>query len=236
MSCSSATSLTTVLKVMMLSAVVSASAYRRSISFWPGAALVVAELDRDAHRLEHGDRRAAEVVAVAVGHVVEVAGVVDRLRAAALLPVLLDEEELDLRVGVEGEAQLGRPRQGAAQHLPRVGEARRAVRHLQVAEHAGGAGALAAPRQHLERRGVGLGEHVRLEDPRETLDGRAVEPDPLGERPLELRGRDRHRLERAEDVGEPQPHEADVALLDRPEHELLLAVHVPILPHLRVVL
>ena len=37
MPCSSATSLTTVLNVMMLSAVVSASAYRRSISFWPGA-------------------------------------------------------------------------------------------------------------------------------------------------------------------------------------------------------
>ncbi len=36
MPCSSATSLITVRKVMMLSAVASASAYRRSISFWPG--------------------------------------------------------------------------------------------------------------------------------------------------------------------------------------------------------
>ena len=40
-------------------------------------ALVVAELHRDAHRLEHGDRGAAEVVRGAVRHVVEVAGLVD---------------------------------------------------------------------------------------------------------------------------------------------------------------
>jgi hypothetical protein len=49
----------------------------------PGGALVVAELDRDAHRLEHADGRAPEVVAVAVRHVVEVAGLVDRLRPGA---------------------------------------------------------------------------------------------------------------------------------------------------------
>src|SRR4029079_6964450 len=41
--------------------------------------------------------------------------------------------------------------------------------------------------------------------------------------------RDRDALERAEDVGEPQPHEADVPLLQRPQHELLLSVH-PVTP------
>ena len=84
---------------------------------------------------------------------------------------------------------------------------------------------LAAPRQHLERRRVGLGEHVGLVDPGEALDRRAVEADALVERALELGRRDRDRLEEAEHVGEPQPHEADVALLERPEHELLLLVH-----------
>ena len=48
-----------------------------------GGALVVAELDRDAHRLQHLDRLAAEVVADAVRRVVEVAAVVDRDRRLA---------------------------------------------------------------------------------------------------------------------------------------------------------
>ena len=87
-------------------------------------ALVVAELDRDAHGLEHRDRGAAEVVAVAVRHVVEVAGLVDRLGALARDPALLEEEELDLGVGVEGEALVGRLGQRALEHVPRVGHAR----------------------------------------------------------------------------------------------------------------
>ena len=75
--------------------------------------------------------------------------------------------------------------------------------------------------------GSGLGEHVGLVDPGEALDRRAVEADALGEGPLELGGRDRDRLEEAEHVGEPEPYETDVALLQRAEHELLLLVHVP---------
>ncbi len=50
----------------------------------PRCALVVAELHGDADRLEHRDRRPAEVVRLALGHVVEVAAVVDRLRPRAL--------------------------------------------------------------------------------------------------------------------------------------------------------
>src|SRR6478736_5605723 len=78
----------------------------------PRRALVMAELDGDAHVLEHGDRRATEVVAGAVRHVVEVAGVVDRDRATVGTPPLLEEEELDLGVGVEGEAEVGGLAQG----------------------------------------------------------------------------------------------------------------------------
>ena len=115
-----------------------------------GGALVVAELHRDAHRLEHGDGGPAEVVAVAVRHVVEVAGLVDRLGPLARGPALLEQEELDLGVGVEGEALVGGLGERPLQHVPRVGDARGAVGQGEVAEHPGGAGALAAPRQHLE--------------------------------------------------------------------------------------
>ena len=92
-------------------------------------------------------------------------------------------------------------------------------------------GGVAAPGQDLEGRRVGLGQHVGLVDPGESLDGRAVEADALGEGTLELRRRDGHGLQRAEHVGEPQTDEADVALFDRAQHELFLTVHVSILPH-----
>ena len=80
-------------------------------------------------------------------------------------------------------------------------------------------------RHHLEGARVGLGEHVGLVDPGEALDGRAVEPDALGERGLDLGRRHRHGLQVAGDVGEPQPHEADVALFEGAQDELLLSVH-----------
>ena len=50
-------------------------------------------------------------------------------------------------------------------------------------------------------------------------------PMPFGEGTLELGRGDSHGLQRAEDVGEPEPDEPDVALLDGAEHELLLPVH-----------
>ena len=195
------------------------------------AALVVAELHRDAHRLEHGDRLAAEVGAHRLRGVVEVAAAVDRHRLHAGLRGVLEQVELDLGVGVEGEALVGGLGQGPLEDVARVGVRRGAVGHHDVAEHPGGRRALAAPRQDLERRRVGLGQHVGLVDPGEPLDGRAVEPDALVEGALELRRRDRHGLQEPEHVGEPQPHEADVALLECPEHEVFLLAHgVTLLP------
>ena len=47
---------------------------------------------------------------------------------------------------------------------------------------------------------------------------------PSSKRLLQLGRGDGDRLEEAEHVGEPQPDEPDVALLERTEHELLLAV------------
>ena len=102
-----------------------------------GAALVVAELHRDAHRLEHRDRLAAEVGAARLGGVVEEAAAVDRHRLVALLGRVLEEVELDLGVGVEGEALVGRLAQRALEHVARVGVRRGAVGHHDVAEHPG---------------------------------------------------------------------------------------------------
>ena len=209
----------------MLSAVLSASAYRRSISCWPGSALVVAELHRDAHRLEHRDRLAAEVRALGLGGVVEEAAAVDRHRLDAVDRHVLEQVELDLGVGVEGEPLVGGRRQDALEDEARVGVRRGAVGHHDVAEHPRRGRPLAAPRQDLERRRVGLGEHVGLVDPREPLDRGAVEPDPLRERALELGRRHRHGLQEPEHVGEPQPHEPDVTLLERAQHEVFLLAH-----------
>ena len=192
-------------------------------------ALVVAELHRDAHRLEHRDRLATEVVALPVRAVVEVAHLVDGGGLLAGRESRLQEEELDLGVGVEAEAELGRLVERALEHVAGVGVRRAAVGHEDVAEHPPGARALPAPRQHLEGARVGLGEHVGLVDPGEALDRRTVEPDALGEGTLELCRGDRHRLEHAEHVGEPQPDEPDVTLFDRAQHELRLLVHADIL-------
>ena len=190
-----------------------------------GPTLVVGELHRDAHLLQHGDRPPPEVGAEALRGVVEVAGAVHRGGRLAGHDRVLEQEELHLRVGVERETEVGGLLQRALQHIARVGVGRGSVRHRDVAEHPGGGRALVAPRQHLERRRVGVRDHVRLVDPGESLDGRAVEAHPLGERSLELGRRDRDRLEEAEHVGEPHPDEPYVALFDRPQDELGLLIH-----------
>ncbi len=161
----------------------------------------------------------------AVRGVIVVSARVDRPRLGARLGPLPEQEELDLRVRVEGEPELGGPGQVALEHPARIGVRRRPVGHQDVAEHPGDSRVLAAPRQQLERRGVRPGDHVGLVDPREPLDGRTVEADAVGERALQFGGGDRHRLQRAEHVGEPEPDEPDVPLLQRAQHELFLPVH-----------
>src|SRR5690606_17558255 len=68
-------------------------------------------------------------------------------------------------------------------------------------------------------------------DAGEAGDGAAVEADALGEGLLELGGRDGHRLQRAEDVGEPEPDKPDVPFLDGAKDILLLTIHALILPY-----
>ena len=70
-----------------------------------------------------------------------------------------------------------------------------------------------------------MGEQVGLVRAGEALDRRAVEAETLAERALDLGRGDRHGLQRADHVGEPEPHELDAALLDRSQNEVTLLVH-----------
>ncbi len=191
------------------------------------SALVMAELHRDAHLLQRVDGVAAEVGRRVVHGLVEVAAVVGGYRHRAVVRPGLEQEELDLRVHIAGEAEIAGLGQLPAQHVAAVGPRRRTVGHGDVAEHPGrvmlaGAG---GPRQHLEGGRVRPRDGVGFEDAREALDGGAVEADALLEGALEFGGSDRDRLEEAEHVGEPQPDESDVPFLQRAQHEFLLAVH-----------
>ena len=191
-------------------------------------ALVVAELHRDAHLFERVDGVAAKVGCGIVHGLVEVAAVVGRHRHRAVVGARLEQEELDLGMHVAGEAEVAGLGQLAAQHVARVGPRRRAVGHGDVAEHAGRVVLARAgrPRQHLERRRIGARDGVGFRDPGKALDRGAVEADALFEGALEFGGRDGYGLEVSEHVGEPQPHEPDVAFLQRAQHEFLLPIHV----------
>ena len=137
----------------------------------------------------------------------------------------LEVEELDLRPRVEREALLAGAVQVALQHVARVALERLAREVLDVAEHPGDRGVVAAPRHDVEGVRVGHREHVGLLDPAVALDGRAVEGHALLERALELGGRDGEALERAEDVGEPEPDEPDAAFLDGAHDVVELLLH-----------
>ena len=90
-----------------------------------------------------------------------------------------------------------------------------------VAQHPRrGAVLLLPPREHGERRRVGLEPHVRLLDADEPLDRGAVEVDALGERLLGLVGRHGDVLDRPEDVGELEAEEVDVLLVDGVQYVL----------------
>ena len=102
----SATSRITVRKVMMLSAVVRASAYRRSISCWPGPPswwLNSTEMPIDSSIVIASRRKSAP----ATGGVVEVAAAVDRDRCVPGVGSSLEQVELDLGVGIERQALIG---------------------------------------------------------------------------------------------------------------------------------
>src|SRR5207245_10447506 len=128
--------------------------------------------------------------------------------------------------GVEGEAFLRRAGQWPGEHVPRGGAGRRAVGLQDVAEHPRALPAAATlEREDLERGGVRHGDHVRLVDPGEALDRRAVEADALLEGRLQFGRRDADRFQGAQDVGEPEPDEPDGTLFQTADYKLRRTVH-----------
>src|SRR5690606_12508501 len=89
---------------------------------------------------------------------------------------------------------------------------------------------LAAPGQQLEGRGVRAQDHVGLVAAGEALDRGAVDADALGEGDLEVRRRDRDRLQRPRDVAEPQPDEPHVLVGDGADDVVMEMSHGASLP------
>ncbi len=184
--------------------------------------LVEAVLDRDAHRLERDDGLAAQLAHHVLLGEVEEAGVVERHRRVV---GGLEDEELHLGRGVEGEALVAGPLEVALEHVARIALERLFREVLDVAEHAGDGGVLPTPGDDLEGARVGHGEHVGFLHPAVALDGRSVERHALLEGGLELGGGDREALERAEDIGEPEADEAHAPLLDGSQDVVELLLH-----------
>jgi hypothetical protein len=133
-------------------------------------------------------------------------------------------EELHLRSDEEGVAGLLRLGQVAAQYVPRVALERATVGDPDVTEHPSGRAAV-GPREQLEGGRIGLGENVRLLHSAEAVDGGPVEVHTLFEGGLELDRRDRHGLQLAQNIGEPESDQLDVSLFDCSKHIFLLSFH-----------
>ena len=146
----------------------------------------------------------------------------------------LEDEELHLRRGVEGEALVAGALEVALEHVAGVALERLLREVLDVAEHAGDGSVLASPRHDLEGARVGHREHVGFLHPAVALDGRPVEGHALLEGGLELGRGDGEALQGAQDVGEPEADESDTALFDRPQDVVELLLHASSLRTLRV--
>ena len=150
---------------------------------------------------------------------VEVAAGVEgpRRRLAAL--VLLEDEELHLAPDVHGEAQRGGALDLTLQRGTRAPLERAAVGVADVADQPRHAPTVVAvvppalPREHPEAGEVGYQQRIRLLHAGEPLQRRTVEAHLAGQRLVELRGRDLHRLVHAQQIGELQQQEPHVPLL-----------------------
>ena len=168
---------------------------------WPR--LVVRVLHRDAHLLEHVDGGAAEVHAGAARHMVEVAALIDRLRSLRPVILLFKQIEFNLRMHVEGETLLLGLGQRLLEHVARVTQGRLTIRREHVAEHARGALRASAPRKNLERRRIGLDDHIVFGHAGEAFHGGTVESEPFLECGFQFRRRDGHGLQCSQHIREP---------------------------------
>ena len=176
---------------------------------------VVRVLHRHAQLLQVVDDPASEVAPDVERRQVEVRADVERLGRLRVA----EQEVLDLGSDVERQAHVVRAGDRPPQDRARVALEQRALRRPDVAEHARHAGHAGPPREDLERRRVGVRDHVGLLHPGEPVDRRAVEADTFAQCLRQLLRGDRERLQEPEDVGEPQPDEPDPAFLGRPDDE-----------------
>ena len=186
--------------------------------------LVVRRLHLEAHRLQHDHDVAPALLPLVHRGEVEIAADVVGLEQRVAVGVLLEEEELGLRAGHHGVAQLLGLLDLPLERHARAARERRAVRQVDVADHAGDLGAVrVGPRIDPEGLVVGRQQHVRLLDAGEPLDRRAVEHDLAVQRLLELAARDLDVLDDSHDVRELQTHEADALFIGRLQD--LVSVH-----------
>ena len=190
-------------------------------------AFVVARLDADVHFFERERRFAAQRRGDIVAREIEVAALIERLRhERRAFDGRFEVEKLDFRANIKGVAQSRRVAQLALQNPARIGVGGRAIRQTDVAKQARDGAFRRAEGQQAKRGGIGKSDHVAFVFARKTFDGAAVEGDAFFESTLEFVGDDGHAFERAEDVGEPEAHELDLALLSGAQHEFDVLVVV----------
>ena len=183
----------------------------------PGGHLVVAGLDFKAHLLQAQADLPAGGLPVVQGAQVKVSGLVAGAGGGAAVLVGLEQEELQLRPGVEGEAHVLRLPDGLLEHVPGVAHEGRAVGIAHVADQPGHLPVLGPPGQH--RKGVQVRPQVLvgLLHPDKALNGAAVHHDLPVQRPLDLRRGDGHVFHLSEDIGKLHADKLDVLLPDQAE-------------------
>ena len=210
---------------MSESAIVSASVWRRSTSCCEAAIAWCESFTGHAELLQVVDRRRRRKSLPTSSGVrskyVPTSSGSGRLRVA-------EQEELDLGSDVARQAQVVRTRSIARFRTERGSPSKGSPSGVRMSQNMRATpDMLGPPREELERRRVGVRDHVGLLHAREPVDRRAVEADSLAERLRQLLDRDRERLQEPEHVREPQPDEPDLAFLRRPEDELAIGVDHP---------
>ena len=178
----------------------------------PWRHLVVPGFDFEPHRDEILHDQAANFLGAIDRCLVEVAAVIVRHRGRLTVRVQLKDEKLGFDTGHHLVAERLRFRDLALQRLTRAAGERRAVRIVDVADHAGDLARRVTVRQHAEGVQIGPQHHVRFLDPDEAFDRRTVEHDVALERLFELALGHLDILVDAEDVGELEAQGTDVLL------------------------
>src|SRR6184192_2768740 len=179
----------------------------------PRCDFVVTRLDLEPHRHQVPDDEAPDLLGPVHRGLIEVATVIMGVGGGLAARVELEDEELRFGARHHLVAQRLRRRDLPLQRLARASRERRPVGVVDVADEPGDAPPLVVVRQHPERVEVGLQDHVRLLDPHEPLDRRAVEHDVALERLVELALGHFDVLVDAQDVGELEAQEVDFLLL-----------------------